>query len=57
MFQLVRIRFQFASMIVDLRHIEIINLISNLNKLSIHFVTITDLLSGWGNNICNKNLL
>ena len=51
MFQLVRVRFQCASRIVDLRHIEIIKSISKLNKLSIHFVTIIDLLSGWGNHI------
>ena len=34
MFQLVRTRFQCASKIVDLRHIEIINSISKLNKFS-----------------------
>ena len=49
MFQLVRIIFQCASMIVDFRHIEIINLINKLNKLSFHYVTVIDLISGWGN--------
>ena len=41
--KLVKIRFQCVSRIVDLRHIEIINSISKLNKLRINFETIIDL--------------
>ena len=55
--ELVKIRFQCVSRIVDLRHIEIINWISKLNKLRINFVTIIDLESGWGNHIYNKKLI
>ena len=31
-------------------------MIRKLNKFGIYFVTITDLYSGWGNQIYNKNL-
>ena len=41
--ELVKIRFQYVSRLVDLRHIKIINSISKLNKLRINFVTIIDL--------------
>ena len=38
-----KIRFQCVSMIDDLRHMEIINSISKLNKLRINLVTIIDI--------------
>ena len=44
-FQLVRIRFECASRIVDFRHIEIINLINKLIKLRFHYVILINLAS------------
>ena len=57
MFLLVRIIFQCALMISDMRHYEIINLIRKLNKFSTHFVTIIDLKGGTGNHIYNQKLI
>ena len=41
--ELFKLRFQCVSMIVDLRHMEITNSISKLNKLRINLVTIIDI--------------
>ena len=57
MFQFVRIRFQCASRIVDLRHIEIIKSLSKLKNLSIHFVTNIDFKVGGVTTYMTKKLI
>ena len=54
MFQLVRVSFQYAERIGELKYINIINMICKINKLSIYFVKMIDLKSMWGNQTYNK---